>query len=249
MQGIDSKETTVATVLNPHCGASVLLICDHASNKIPTEFNNLGVDQEARQSHIAWDIGAAEVTSVIAGQLNITAVLATTSRLVIDCNRQPDAADIIAEMPHNIAVPENLGLDSQQRESRFQRFYYPYHDIIDRQLRNSNAAVVVSIHSFDHDLDRLARDFDIGILFDEGELLAHSFAQQLERLGFQVRLNEPYSGRAAVISSAQRHGRKYQLLNYEIEINQRLLSSTAQAIDLGNRLVPAIAWLGKAAQQ
>ena len=109
--------------------------------------------------------------------------------------------------------------------------------------------VLVSVHSFSHGIEPVSRDFYIGILFDEFEPLARSFAKHLTENGLSVRLNEPYSGRADVISSAQTHGRRYHLPNYEIEINQRLVSTHPKALAFGRQLVPAIAWLGQAAQQ
>jgi predicted N-formylglutamate amidohydrolase len=238
-----------ATVLNPDARNSVFLICDHASNNIPEEFKNLGVEPAIRQDHVAWDMGTADITRVLSAELNAPAVLGAISRLVVDYNRQPDAPDVIAEVTHGVEVPGNKGLDSQQRETRFRRFYRPYHKAIDQHLMKSGAAVLVSIHSFSHDLEPASRDFDIGLLFDEYEPLARSFAEHLTENGLRVRLNKPYSGRADVISSAQTHGRRYQLPNYEIEINQRLVRSRIKAVDFARRMVPAIAWLGQTAQQ
>lgn len=238
-----------ATVLKPKARNSVFLICDHASNNIPAEFDNLGVETAVRQDHVAWDIGTADITRVLSAELNAPAVLGAISRLVVDYNRQPDAPDVIAEVTHGVEVPGNRGLDSQQRETRFQRFYNPYHKAIDQNLMKSGAAVLVSIHSFSHDLEPASRDFDIGLLFDEFEPLARSFAKHLTANGLRVRLNEPYSGRAKVISSAQTHGRQYHLPNYEIEINQRLVRSQIRAVEFGRRMAPAIAWLGQTAQQ
>jgi len=238
-----------ATVLNPDARHSVFLICDHASNNIPPEFDNLGVKSADRQGHVAWDIGTADVTRVLSEELNARAVLGSISRLVVDYNRQPDAPDVIAEETHGVVVPGNSGLVSQQRKDRFQRFYNQYHKTIDQYLSRSGASVLVSIHSFSHDIEPVSRDFDIGLLFDEFEPLARSFAKHLTKYGLRVRLNEPYSGRADVISSAQTHGRRYHLPNYEIEINQRLVSTHLKTLAFGRKMVPAVAWLGQAAQQ
>lgn len=238
-----------ATVLNPDQRNSVFLICDHASSNIPPEYDNLGVGSADRQDHIGWDIGTADITRVLAGELKAPAVLGSVSRLLIDYNRQADAPDVITEVTHGIVVPGNRGLDSQERKDRFQRFYNPYHKTIDRHLCKSGAAVIVSVHSFSHEIEPVSRDFDIGILFDEFEPLARSFAKHLTMNGLRVRLNEPYSGRSDVISSAQTHGRHYQLPNYEIEINQRLVSTHFKALSFGRKMVPAIAWLGQTAQR
>jgi predicted N-formylglutamate amidohydrolase len=64
-----------------------------------------------------------------------------------------------------------------------------------------------------------------------------------------VRLNEPYSGRADIVSSAQIHGRRYGLPNFEIEINQRLIKTHIKAVDFGRKLVQPVDWLGDEALQ
>lgn len=236
-----------ATVLRPHKRNKIFLICDHASNNIPTEYGDLGLTTADRSDHIAWDIGAADVIRVLSENLDAPAVLNRTSRLVIDSNRQPELSEVIPTVTHGVRVPGNEELDEQQREARFAHFYHPYHQAIDGHLCSSDAAVLVSIHSFSHDLDRISRNFDIGLLFDEFEPLAVDLAKKLESHGMRVRLNEPYSGRSHVRSSAQRHGRRYQLPNYEIEINQRLIASRTKAIAFGNRLAPVVRWLGEVA--
>ena len=236
-----------ATEIRAEARNPIFLICDHASNRIPPDYGDLGLNPAEREDHIAWDIGAAEVTHVLSAELSAPAVLGAISRLVVDLNRRPEAPDVIPTVTHGVRVPGNQMLPPEDRASRFQRFYHPYHEAIDRLLAMSDANVIVSVHSFSHDLDRASRDFDVGLLFDEFEPLARSFARQLTFSGMRVRLNEPYSGRAQVVSSAQTHGRRYGLPNYEIEINQRLLKSRTQAIGFGHKLVPAVAWLGKAA--
>jgi predicted N-formylglutamate amidohydrolase len=126
-----------ATVLNPDARHSVFLICDHASNNIPPDFDNLGLKPADRQEHVAWDIGTADVTRVLSKELNAPAVLGSVSRLVVDYNRQPNAPDVIAEVTHGVVVPGNSGLVSKQRKDRFQRFYNQYHKTIDEYLSRS----------------------------------------------------------------------------------------------------------------
>ena len=43
-------------VLNENKESDFLIICDHASNKIPTKFNDLGLSKRILDSHIAFDI-------------------------------------------------------------------------------------------------------------------------------------------------------------------------------------------------
>ena len=55
--------------------AGILLICDHASNRIPNELGSLGIEAEVLGLHVAWDIGAAGVTRGLAARLGVPAVL------------------------------------------------------------------------------------------------------------------------------------------------------------------------------
>ena len=59
----------------------IVAVCDHASNHVPEEFD-LGIPPDAREKHIAWDIGAAGVAERLARRHNIPAFLAEVSRLV-----------------------------------------------------------------------------------------------------------------------------------------------------------------------
>ena len=49
-------------VLNEDGRSDIVLLCEHASNHMPGEYGQLGLDASHLQRHIAWDIGAAEVT-------------------------------------------------------------------------------------------------------------------------------------------------------------------------------------------
>ena len=77
-------------ILNIEGTEPIILICDHASNYIPPEYNNLGLKTKQLNQHISWDIGAAELTRELTKKINATAILCGTSRLIIDANRSPD---------------------------------------------------------------------------------------------------------------------------------------------------------------
>ena len=70
--------------------AGVLVVCDHAANAIPPGYGTLGLPRKALERHIAYDIGAADVTRALAAELGAPAVLSTFSRLIIDPNRGLD---------------------------------------------------------------------------------------------------------------------------------------------------------------
>jgi predicted N-formylglutamate amidohydrolase len=69
----------------------------------------------------------------------------------------------------------------------------------------------------------VSREFDAGVLFDDYDGLADSFARCLREAGLSVRLNEPYSGLDGLIFSARHHGRRNAIPYLELEVNNRLL--------------------------
>ena len=90
--------TAVARVENPHGASPILFICEHASNFIPARYGDLGLGQEERESHVAWDPGALGVARELSRALDAPLVHAAVSRLVLDLNRDPSAPDSIPTM-------------------------------------------------------------------------------------------------------------------------------------------------------
>jgi predicted N-formylglutamate amidohydrolase len=78
--------------------SGVVVICDHASNAIPDDLGSLGLPPAQLERHIAYDIGAAEVTRTLARTLGAPAVLSTFSRLVIDPNRGQDDPTLVMKL-------------------------------------------------------------------------------------------------------------------------------------------------------
>ena len=46
-----------------------IVICDHASNNIPIEYENLGISKKDLESHRAFDLGASEVATELSNLL------------------------------------------------------------------------------------------------------------------------------------------------------------------------------------
>jgi len=87
----------------------------------------------------------------------------------------------------------------------------------------------LSVHSFTPVLGKKERQFDLGVLFDAYDDLAHEVGQRLHHEGHRVRYNEPYSGYDGLIFSARNHGEKNGIVYLELEINQNLIATTAGA--------------------
>ena len=187
-------------VFNAEATAPILLVCDHASRAIPAAINNLGLDEDALGRHIAYDIGAAALTRLLAERLGAPAVLAGYSRLLLDCNRQPGDPQSILEASDGTVIPGNQNLSVAEQEARAQCFHWPYHHAIDmafaRLRRIGPEPLLFSVHTFTPSLGGKDRFWDLGVLWNRDPRIAVPLIDLLRRHeGLHVGDNEPYSGR------------------------------------------------------
>src|SRR5690606_6299384 len=94
-QWIEPTSTETFAVLRGRADAGLLLLCDHAGNAFPPEYGTLGLPESQLKRHIAYDIGAAEVTRRLSEALGAPAVMTRYSRLLIDPNRGEDDPTLI----------------------------------------------------------------------------------------------------------------------------------------------------------
>ena len=69
-------------ILNGDKESNFLVICDHASNVIPQEYNNLGLCESVLETHIAYDIGAKEVAIGLADILDCPLIMPNFSLVI-----------------------------------------------------------------------------------------------------------------------------------------------------------------------
>ena len=218
-------------VLNPDGPASMLLVCDHASRAFPQAMNRIGLDESILELHVAWDIGAAEVTRRLSKKLDAAAVLAGYSRLLIDVNRQPGDPGSIPEVSDTTTVPGNTALSEEEQLQRVESFFWPYHHAVSNALahlrRRGTAPAVFSIHSFTPSLGGKDRYWDIGVLWNRDPRLAVPLLEKLKHAnngGYHVGDNEPYSGRE-IAYTIDLHAGAAGLPNCAVEIRQDLIET------------------------
>src|SRR6267142_4626320 len=110
--------------------AKLLFLCDHASNRTPPELDSLGLAETDFARHIAYDIGAAELTRTLADRWPAPAIIARWSRLVVDLNRGADDPTVVMKLSDGRIIPANRALDRAATEDRIRRYYAPYHAAI-----------------------------------------------------------------------------------------------------------------------
>ncbi len=231
-------------IYNGDAGGQLLLICDHASNRVPDGLNKLGLSDAELARHIGWDIGAADVTYRLSQRLSAPAILAGYSRLVIDCNRALDHRGLILPESDQTPVPGNAALVEVQRETRIGALYDPYHTAIADQIERlrahgapDEAPVVVSIHSFTPVFDGIERPWHVGILWNVDPRLPEPLIARLrEDAALVVGDNEPYSAREGFGHTLETHGDGKGLANALIEVRQDLIDTHHGAEEWAERL-------------
>jgi predicted N-formylglutamate amidohydrolase len=252
---VNSPETApYATVDFSNASAAplrhVLLACDHACNDLPAQFGTLGLSAEDLCRHIAWDIGAANLTRALAARLGCVAVLTRWSRLLIDCNRSLDDPTSIVTLSDGIEVPGNISLTSEQREERAARYWRPYHAEIARRLSDEHeqprsgprfAPTLVSVHSFTPVMEGVRRPWHIGLLSDRDPRLTQAMLAILRHEPqLVVGDNEPYSGRHPADYTIDTHAEAAGLPHACIEVRQDLLVGDAGVSEWADRLAACL---------
>ncbi len=233
--------------------ADIVLTADHAGRRIPRALRQLGVPDAEMDRHIAWDIGIAAVTRLLSQALDATAVLQTYSRLVIDCNRNPDWPTAIPAVSEYTPIPGNEALTAADRAARVAAIFTPYHDRITALLDARKAAgrrtVLVAMHSFTPSFKGERRDMQVGVLYNKDIRMAGIMLDLLRAEGdLIVGDNAPYAITEASDYGIPTHGEQRGLSHVEIEIRQDLIAGPAGQASWAARfarLLPrAVAMLG-----
>jgi predicted N-formylglutamate amidohydrolase len=218
-----------------------LLTCDHYGRLIPRALGDLGLPAGELTRHIAWDIGIAGVAEALANHLDAHLIAQRYSRLVIDCNRPPDAPSSIPKISEATTIPGNEGLARDAAEARRHHIFDPYHrrihEVIDRRLRDNIPTVLVSLHSFTPVYAGVSRPWHIGTLYHRDTRLPPLLLKLLRaESDLAVGDNEPYAVSDDTDYTIPVHGEARGLMNSGIEIRQDLIADQAGEKQWADRL-------------
>lgn len=237
---IAGAQTETYSIVAGHADAGLVVLCDHAGNAFPPGFGTLGLPPAQLSRHIAYDIGAAEITRQLAAALGAPAVMTHYSRLLIDPNRGIDDPTLIMRLSDGAIVPGNRHLDRAEREARIAQYYLPYHraidGVLDRCLATGVPPVILSVHSFTESWKGVARPWHAGVLWDTDPRLAVPLIEALySDNDIIVGDNQPYSGRLEGDTMWQ-HGTQRGLAHAIIEVRQDLIRDLAGQTNWAQRL-------------
>jgi predicted N-formylglutamate amidohydrolase len=227
---LGADEPAPFELINPEGRSELVLLCDHASNRVPACLKNLGLGDEQLASHIGWDPGAALLARSLSERLDAPLLLSNYSRLVIDCNRSPTAAASIPATSDGTVIPGNAALSAEDAQLRRSSLFDPYHHAISQLLdaRNTRATRLLSIHSFTPSLSGFERPWSVGVCYRlDASRAAHdaSWAAQWlaalrARLPEPVGDNQPYEIERHIDYTLPVHGEARQLAGIMLEIRQ-----------------------------
>lgn len=190
--------------------------------------DSLGLSQTDLARHIGWDIGVGGLGELLAEAMDAVFIRQTFSRLVVDCNRRPEAPDAIAPVSDGTRVPGNAELSPGARAARFAAIHEPYQRAIAAELerRAGVETILIALHSFTPALaGGAARPWHVGVLHDGGDpSFARALLGELARdASLVVGDNEPY--RMDLIDyTIPRHAYSPRLPYAELELRQDLVA-------------------------
>lgn len=224
--------------------SGLVLICDHASNRMPPEFGGLGLPEGELERHIAYDIGVAPLTRALAERFHAPAVMTRFSRLLIDPNRGEDDPTLIMRLSDGAVIAGNRSADTAEAERRLARFHRPYHAaieaLLDRIAAEGRVPALLSIHSYTPVWKQMRRPWHAGVLWDQDPRFAKPLIEALRaEHGLRIGDNEPYVGWLKN-DTMYRHGTMRGLPHALLEVRNDLIAEPAGVLEWADRLEPII---------
>jgi predicted N-formylglutamate amidohydrolase len=240
---------TAAVLEHAEGRAPLLLVCEHASARIPEQFGTLGLDPADARAHIGWDIGALDLARHLSARLDAPLVHAGMSRLIYDCNRPPDSPTAIRAVSERFVIPGNQGLTAAQRDERVEHCYRPFLALLEASIERTVdraedgvAPAIVTIHTFTPVFDGVRREVELGVLHGSDAWLADRILALAEReTGLRARRNAPYGPGDGVLHTVEQQAVARGLPGVMLEVRNDLVDTPEGVVDVGDRLARSIA--------
>ncbi len=216
-----------------------VLACDHAGRVIPQKLAGLQLGEHALSTHVAWDLGVAALGRRLSARLDACVVLNNYSRLVIDANRPPGAADSIPTLSERTRIAANDALSAGAVRARVEEVFRPYHQRIDDALeaRRDRPSALVALHSFTPVYLDEPRPWHVGVLYGRDPRLGRLVLEALRRdPALVVGDNQPYAVSDATDYTIVAHGEQRRIPHVELEVRQDLLATDTGVAAWADRL-------------
>lgn len=244
MRPVESADPEPVFVQPGGSGARFLIICDHAGRSIPKSLGDLGLPPEAFERHIAWDIGALELARALGRALEGPVIAQRYSRLVIDCNRDPERADSIVEVSDGQLIPGNRQLSPEAAATRRRAVFDPYHAAIasalDARANSDPPPILLSVHSFTPSMHGQDRPWHLGVLHEGGSAYSRAvLARLMAEPDWVVGDNQPYA-MDQIDYTIPHHAIGRGLDYLELEVRQDLIADPAGQARIAESVAPIL---------
>lgn len=238
---LSADDPPVFAIRRPRARSAFLLACDHAGRRIPSRLGNLALSEAELATHVASDLGVADLGRRLCARLDAFTIFHNYSRLVIDVNRPPGAADSIVTLSERTRVAANEGLSLGEVHRRVEELFRPYHrriaEELDRRRASGRRSVLVSLHSFTPVYMGEPRPWHAGVLYGRDATFARRILAGLRAdPALVVGDNQPYAVSDATDYTIVTHGEQRGIEHVELEIRQDLLADDAGRNSWSGRL-------------
>ncbi|TCQ07767.1 putative N-formylglutamate amidohydrolase [Rhizobium sp. PP-F2F-G36] len=230
-------------IIRGDMGRGLVLLGDHATNRLPPRYGTLGLAESAFSRHIAYDIGVEPLIRGLAKRLNVPAVMSRYSRLLIDPNRGEDDPTLIMKISDGAIIAGNHPLSEAEAEARLEGYHRPYHravadTIAEVAQASGSTPLILSLHSFTPAWKGEPRPWHVTVLWDTDARAVLPLLAALREPGdVVVGDNEPYDG-ALRGDTLYRHCMETGMPHALIEVRQDEIGTPEGVAAWIDRLAP-----------
>ena len=232
-------------ILDGNRDRGMVILGDHAMNRLPPHYNQLGLPAAAFERHIAYDIGVEDLCRRLSHMLGVPAVLSGFSRLLIDPNRGEDDPTLIMKISDGAIIPGNHPISDAEWMNRIATYHRPYHDAVAEVIasvaaESGKAPLVLSLHSYTPAWKGVPRPWHAAVLWDTDDRAVLPLLSMLRAEGLVVGDNEPYDG-ALRGDTLYRHCMVTGIPHTLLEVRQDLIGDAEGIAAWADRLAPIFA--------
>jgi predicted N-formylglutamate amidohydrolase len=185
------------------------------------------------------------VAQGVAAALDAPLVAQNYSRLVIDCNRDPQVDTSIPRVSETSEIPGNMNLTAAEIALRRAEIFEPYHrrirELIEDRLAARRPTILVAQHTMTDVYHGVRRNMHAAILYNRDRRFAGIVLDMLRReADVIVADNEPYFVSDETDYTVPHHAEARSLPYVEIEIRQDLVCDEAGQAAWAARIARAL---------
>jgi len=173
----------VARIALEHQRRPALVVSD-ISGAIPEQYQHLSLSPQQVQYATELLSELDTVHDTVVKEALTAGVTPSVSKLIIDVHENLDSQKLFIERLGDLVIMDNTALGEREENFRIEEFYIEYHAALRRVLYATQERFGRAVLVFLKKIPRFHRDqeipYEIGIVTQNGQALAHEFAKHLD---------------------------------------------------------------------